>query len=296
MKCLVFGATGYLGGHLVPALQARGHEVVACSHRKGPESSRVDIGDVQTLSDLDWAVDRVFVFAGVTGTTTSFADYGAHVRGNEIGLLNILECVRLSQSRARVVFPSSRLVYKGSERPLPETAELEAKTIYAANKIGCEFFLRAYANAFGIPYTVFRVCVPYGNSQGSQYSYGTVGNFIKQAMDAGHVRLYGDGSLRRTFTHIDDLCQAVILGSAHDDFENETFNIPGEDLSLLEAAKLIAARLDADIEFAAWPSFDLAIESGSTVFDGGKMLARLPTVVTRNMAEWAESIGPRRAD
>jgi UDP-glucose 4-epimerase len=280
----------------VPALRARGHEVVACSARKGPESSRVDVGDVQTLSDLDWAVDRVFVFAGVTGTTESFTNCEAYVRGNEIGLLNILECIRLSQSRARVVFPSSRLVYKGSERPLAETAELEAKTIYAANKIGCEFFLRAYANAFGIPYTIFRVCVPNGNSQGSQYSYGTVGNFIRQAMDAGRIRLYGDGGLRRTFTHIDDLCQAVILGSTRDDFENETFNIPGEDLSLLEAAKLIAARLDADIEFAAWPSFDLAIESGSTVFDGGKMMARVPTVVTRNMAEWAESIAPGRAD
>jgi UDP-glucose 4-epimerase len=296
MKCLVFGATGYLGGHLVPALQARGHEVVAYSLRKGPESSRVDIGDFQKLSNLDWAVDRVFVFAGVTGTTASFTHCEAYVRGNEIGLLNILECMRLSRSRARVVLPSSRLVYKGSERPLRETAELEARTVYAANKIGCEFFLRAYANAFGIPYTVFRVCVPYGNSQGDQYSYGTVGNFIKQAMDAGRVRLYGDGGLRRTFTHIDDLCQAVILGSTRDDFENETFNVPGEDLSLLEAARLVAARLNADIEFAAWPSFDLAIESGSTVFDGGKMLARLPSVVTRSMAEWAESIAPRRAD
>jgi UDP-glucose 4-epimerase len=296
MKCLVVGAAGYLGRHLTSALRAHGHEVVECPMHEDPQSRRVDVGDLRTLSGLDWEVDLIFVFAGVTGTSASFTDYEAYVRSNEIGLLNILECIRRSQSRARVIFPSSRLVYKGSERPLPETAELEAKTVYAATKIGCEYFLRAYANAFGIPYTVFRVCVPYGNSHGGEYSYGTVGNFIRQAMEDGRIRLFGDGGQRRTFTHVDDLCQAVILGSMRDDFENETFNVPGEDLSLFEAAGLVAAQLDADIEFVAWPSFDLAIESGSTVFDGGKLLARLPGVVKRSMTEWANSIAPHIAD
>jgi len=290
MKCLVFGATGYLGGHLVPALQARGHEVVACPANQGTDSSRVDISDLQMLSQLDWSVDRVFLFAGKTGTTASFANAQAYVRSNEMGMLNVLECMRQAGSRARVIFPSSRLVYQGSEHPLPETAILEARTVYAANKIGCEFLLQAYAHAYDIPYTVFRVCVPYGNSQGGQYSYGTVGNFIKQATDARRIRLYGDGGLRRSFTHVDDLCRAVILGSEHEDFQNQVFNVPGEDLSLLEAARLIAERLKARIEFVDWPPFDKAIESGSTVFDGSRMLSLFPTLLRQTVAHWADSI------
>lgn len=292
MKCLIFGANGYIGRHLLPALRAQGHEVVVHGHEGDHELRRPDITDAHTLSSVDWAVDRVFLFAGVTGTSASFQNFETYVRGNEIGLLNVLESIRQSEHRPRVVFPSSRLVYKGSDVPLHETAALEAKTVYAANKIACEMYLRAYANAFGIPHTIFRVCVPYGNSRGDQYSFGTIGNFISQAIKTGRIRLYGDGSVRRSFTHIDDLCRLVIQGSIHSGFENETFNIPGENFSLLDAAKLIATRLNAVTETTAWPALDLRIESGSTVFDGTKMLTLLPTSMSENLAEWATTIAP----
>jgi UDP-glucose 4-epimerase len=294
MKCLVLGAGGYLGSHLVQALNSDGHEVRAVS-RSGQGGPAVDVCDLPGLQALDWAVDVVCMFAGVTGTTASFSQYPRFVNGNQIGLLNVLECIRQSGHRPRVVFPSTRLVYQGSELPLPETATMEARTVYAASKIACELHLQAYAQAFDIPYTVFRVCVPYGNSLGGRYSYGTVGNFIQQALDGGRIRLYGDGSLRRTFTHVDDLCRAIVLGSARQDFANQVFNIPGEDLSLLQAAQGIADRLQARIELAPWPAFDERIESGSTVFDGTKLLARLPSTVQRTMGEWVQAIPPRPA-
>jgi UDP-glucose 4-epimerase len=292
MKCLLLGAAGYLGRHLAQALSADGHAVdaVARSSRTG---QALDVEDLASLQALDWAVDTVFMFAGVTGTAASFTEYPNFITGNQIGLLNVLECIRLSGHRPRLVFPSTRLVYKGSAQPLSEAAALEARTVYAASKIACELHLQAYANAFGIPYTVFRICVPYGNVLGGRYSYGTVGNFIQQAFDNGCIRLYGDGSLRRSFTHVDDICRAVVLGSLHQDFENGVFNIPGEDLSLLQAAQLIAAQLHADIELAPWPVFDQRIESGSTVFDGAKLLARLPMAASRAIADWVQSIPPR---
>jgi len=295
MKCLVIGAGGYLGRHLAPTLEAAGHEVaaVARSGQNGRSGLVADVGDLKSLQALDWNVDRVFMFAGVTGTTASFTDYQTFVVGNQIGLLNVLDCIRQSGHRPRVVFPSTRLVYKGSAQPLPETAGLQALTVYAASKIACELHLQSYAQAFGIAYTVFRICVPYGNAQGGRYSYGTVGNFIQQAFDTGRIRLYGDGSLRRTFTHVDDICRAIVLGSVREDFENDVFNIPGEDLSLLQAAGLIATQLQASIEMVPWPDFDLSIESGSTVFDDTKLSARLPSPTQRKMSEWVTSISPQ---
>lgn len=290
MKVIVLGDSGYIGRHLVPALRSVGHEVVVFPGRHAVTGDRIDISDRRTLEAVDWDVDRVFLFAGKTGTMASFADFEAFVQGNELGLLNVLESIRQTSHRPRVIFPSSRLVYKGSDRPLPETAELEAKTVYAANKMACEHYLRAYSNAFEIPYTVLRICVPYGNTASEHYSVGTLGNFIKQAGDKGSIRLYGGGGLRRTFTHVDDICRAAVLGAALDSFENETFNVPGEDLSLREAAELVAARMGASVESADWPALDLRIESGSTVFDGSKLLARLPDVLTRRMAEWTEGI------
>ena len=295
MKSLVLGASGYLGRHLAAALRADGHDVVAYASPRAAAGPRLDIGDRPGVDALDWNVDVVFLMAGATGTTASFTDFERFVRGNQIGVLNVLESLRRSERRPRVVFPSTRLVYAGSDRPLAETAPLRPRTVYAASKIGGEHYLQAYADAFGVPYTVFRIGVPYGNAQGERYAYGTVGNFIQQAVDTGCIRLYGNGSLRRSFTHVEDLCRAIVCGCTREDFANEVFNMPGEDLSLLEAAQLIARRLDATIEFAPWPAFDRRVESGSTVFDGRKLLSRLPDLLTHRMADWVDSIGPHHA-
>lgn len=289
MKCLVIGAGGYLGSHLARALSAAGHDVTTATRSGRSGSPAVDVCDALSVRALDWNVDAVFMFAGVTGTAASFTTFREFIDGNQLGLLNVLDGIRQSGHRPRVVFPSTRLVYKGADHPLSEGAEQQARTVYAASKIACELLLQAYANAFAIPYTVFRICVPYGNKLGGRTSYGTVGNFIQQALGMGRIRLYGDGSLRRTFTHIDDICGAIVLGSAREDFANEVFNIPGEDLSLLQAAQLIAKQHQASVELAPWPEFDLRIESGSTVFDGAKLLARLPTVLQSTMGEWVRS-------
>lgn len=293
MKCMVLGADGYLGWHLVQGLQAGGHEVMALS-RRGTTNRPVDVCDAQVLSALDWQVDAVFMMAGATGTCASFANHEQFVKSNETGLLNVLECIRRSDHRPRVVFPSTRLVYKGSVQPLAETDELRPLTVYATSKIACELHLQSYSHAFDVPYTVFRIGVPYGNARGDRYSFGTLGSFIQQAVDGGCIRLYGDGSQRRTFTHVNDVCAAMMQGAVLDDFANAVFNVPGDDLSLLDAARCIAAHLGARVEPSPWPPFDLRIESGSTVFDGSKLRSRLPVFATRSMAEWAASIAARR--
>ena len=289
MKCILFGAGGYIGRHLKAAMRTAGHVVMA--HGATPQD-RVDLSDAHALAALDWDVDCVLLFAGVTGTLASFARFGQFVTGNELALLNVLEAIRATPYRPRVIFPSSRLVYRGSDQALKESDELDAKTVYAANKIACEFQLRAYANAFDVPHTIFRICVPFGNSLGGQYSYGTLGNFIQQATQKRCITLYGDGSLRRTFTHIDDVCDMVILGASRQDVVNETFNLPGDDLSLLEAARCVAERLGANVQTCEWPVMDRRVESGSTAFDGGKWIARTGLAPSRSLSLWAFSIVP----
>lgn len=290
MKCLVIGGAGYIGRHLVAALRAAGHETLMYAPGEAGDPIRKDIADPSALDEVDWAVDTVFLFAGVTGTTDSFNKFDKYLRGNEQGLLNVLDRIRHSGHRPRLVFPSSRLVYKGADHALTETATLEAKTVYAANKIACEHYLQAYANAFDIPYTIFRICVPYGNLISDQYSFGTVGNFISQAKQNGSIRLYGGGDVRRTFTHVGDLCRLMAQGAHAAACRNQTLNIPGSDLSLREAAQLIAERFGATVEGVAWPDFDLRIESGSTVFDGSRLLALLETDLAHGFADWAKSI------
>jgi len=285
MKCIVFGASGYLGSHIIDSLVSQGHDVNIPLKKDG---NRLDLTKLNSLDEVDWNVDIIYMFAGVTGTHTSFEQFEKFLLGNELSLLNVLNSIKLSSWRPRVVFPSSRLIYHGSEKKLLEADLQQSNTLYAANKIACEHFLHSYAKVFDIPYTIFRICVPYANLLGEQYSFGTVGNLIMQAKNNGRICLYGGGHIRRTFTHIHDLIEIILSASLHPMTINQTYNIPGEDLSLYEAASIIAdARKGITVESIDWPEFDSRIESGSTVFDGKKLSDTIDLPTLHRFKDWA---------
>ena len=298
-KSLVFGADGYLGRHLVHGLLDDAHAVsafgLAAEAPAGGIDYRVaDIAERASLDGVDWDVDTVFMFAGLTGTYDGFLNAEQFVRVNEIGLLHVLDAIRASGFKPRVVFPSTRLVYRGSDAPLREEDACEPKTIYAVNKLACEHLLRAYSTSFDIDHTIYRICVPYGNLIGTAYSYGTVGAFIRQASENGVIRLYGDGALRRTFTHVEDVCAQILRSCGAESTRNQTFNTAGEALSLRAVAEAIAARYGATLAYAPWPDKDWRIESGHTVFDAGKLQAACALAPAHTIAHWLEGIDPSR--
>lgn len=285
------GANGYLGLHLANYLLSKGilvdcYDYHVRDNMTSIVCNAIDINDTDLLSKIDWNVDAVFHFAGLTGTHASFDKYLDYVKVNEIGLLNVLNAIKNSGSKPRFILPSTRLVYKGNEAPLKEDSPKEAKTIYAANKIAGELMIEAFSNTFGMDYTIFRICVPYGNKFGSSYSYGTIGFFINQSREKGVIRLFGDGELRRTFTHVDDLCRQFFFVSQLDASRNQTFNTAGETFSLKDVASLIARKYDASLEFVQWPEKDLKIESGHTVFDFKKIESLMNTPSEYGLVSW----------
>lgn len=292
-KALVLGANGYLGRHLSHYLAKAGCSVRACDiqiESVGPEVaeeySQVDVTNLDSLRSIDWDVDYVFVFAGMTGTHAGFQHFNRFVHVNELGLLNVLTAIVESGRKPRVIFPSTRLVYEGSELPLREDAPKQPRTIYAINKLACEHILESYRQAFDLPFIVFRICVPYGNNVGGGYSYGLTGAFIKQAQENSIITLYGDGSLRRTLSHVEDICQDIIGLTADPRGAGEIFNVPGETFSLREVATLIATRYDARIAYLEWPAKDLKIESGHTVFDGSKLRTLFSPSTQQRFESW----------
>lgn len=273
MKVAVIGGNGYIGKHLCFHLQKRGIDLSVYDVQDEERSNykMIDITNPESVATIGLNIDYIFMFAGLTGTYIGFDKYQVYNSINEIGLLNLLDAVRKSPYRPKVVFPSTRLVYKGFNRPLKEVDEKETKTIYAVNKIACEGILQAYNQSFDIPYTIFRICVPYGNLLSNDYSFGTVGSFIKQCKAGNHITLYGGGSIKRTFTHIEDLCNQVVQGAINEGSNSEIYNIGGETLSLRDAAKLIAHKFGKNVVTVPWPEKDLRMESYHTYFDDTKI-------------------------
>ncbi|MCP4215490.1 MAG: NAD(P)-dependent oxidoreductase, partial [bacterium] len=162
-KIIIIGANGYIGRHLAKLLQGNCADLKLYDLQPQPASgptapgsgstdpeaapfyAPLDILDKNTLAGIDWDVNAVFMMAGLTGTSAGFTQYETFINSNEIGLLNVLDQLRKNNSKARVVFPSSRLVYKGQkDRLLKEEDEKEFKTVYALNKFACENYLKMY--------------------------------------------------------------------------------------------------------------------------------------------------------
>lgn len=255
-----------------------------------PYYKKINITDPLSVAEIDFNVDYIFMFAGITGTFVGFDQYKAFNSINEIGILNLLDAIRKSEYRPKIVFPSTRLVYKGIDKALSEDDEKETKTIYAANKLACESYLRAYHNSFGIPYTIFRVCIPYGNLLSTDYSFGTVGFFIRQAKNGKDITLYGGGDVKRTFTHIEDLCYQIVEGAFHPDSNGQTLNVGGETLSLREAAAIIAHKYGVNIVDVPWPEKDLKIESGHTYFDDTKIQSLLHLGAYKKLTDFTNDL------
>ena len=278
-KIGVIGANGYIGKHIVSYLQ-RHYDVNVDSYDivtecDSPNYHKVDLTDKESIKGLNLDIDYIFMFAGLTGTYNGFNEYEKFISINELGLLNLLDAIKNSEYRPKVIFPSTRLVYKGVDKSLKEDDLKECKTIYAANKLACEGYLQAYHDSFDIPYTIFRICLPYGNLLSTDYSFGTVGFFIRQAKAGKDITLYGGGNIKRTFTHMEDLCYQIIEGSFHHESNGQTYNVGGETLSLHDAAEIIAAKYGTKVTEIPWPERDLRIESSHTYFDDTKIRSLL---------------------
>ena len=292
IKVAIIGSNGYIGRHLYAYLE-RYDTVIDCydvGESYHPNYIKVDLTNRASVDKINLNVDYVFMFAGLTGTYNGFDKYDSFVEINEIGLLNLLDAIRMSEYRPKVIFPSTRLVYKGYDKPLKEVDEKETKTIYAANKLACEGYLQAYHDSFDIPYTIFRICLPYGNLLSSDYSFGTVGFFIKQAKAGNNITLYGGGTIKRTFTHMEDLCYQIVEGAFHSESNGQIYNVGGETLSLHDAAEIIAKKYGTNVIAVPWPEKDLKIESNHTYFDDGKIKSLLNMRAYKKLVDFTNDL------
>lgn len=293
MKIAVIGACGYIGKHIVWYLKnnydiiAETYDVVDCDQ---PNYTKIDLTDKESVKKINLKVDYIFNFAGITGTYAGFNAYEKYVNINEVGLLNLLNAIRNSDYLPKLIYPSTRLVYKGIDKPLKEEDDKETKTLYAVNKLACEGLLQAYKVSFDIPYSVFRICIPYGNLFANDYSFGTVGFFIKQAKAGKDITLYDGGNIKRTFTHMEDLCHQLIEGAFAIESNGEIYNIGGETHSLREAAEIIARKFGTNVIDIPWPERDLRIESGHTYFDDTKIQKLLNLTPYKSLAEFSKDI------
>jgi len=290
-RVTIIGANSFIARNLIVSIDKADNELFlydrdTCHLDNKDDYFKVDLLNIQDVENINFDCDIIFLFTGKTGTSRGFDDYDSFIDINERILLNILTVYRNKKSKSKIIFPSTRLVYKGSDSLLNEDSEKEFKTIYAINKYSCENYLKLYNHTFNIQFCILRICVPYGSIIKGASSYGTLDFFVRTAKEGKIINIYGDGCQKRTFTHIDDLCNIMWLTAINDKCKNDAYNIGGQALSIYEVASKTAQLYSVNVNSTEWPELDLKIESGNTVFDSSKLDKILQYEYKHNFNDW----------
>jgi UDP-glucuronate 4-epimerase len=226
---LVTGAAGFIGFHLAKRLLAEGWMVYGIDNlnayydprlkearltelakSSGFRFERCDLADRSLVANL-FAKHRfayVVHLAAQAGVAHSAVDPSAYVDSNLVGFANILEGCRHAQSR-HLVYASSSSVYGANRRmPLRITDRVdEPLSLYGATKKANELMAHAYAHLFGVPATGLRFFTVYGPWGRPDMA---VWLFTEAILDGRPVRLFNSGHMRRDFTYVDDVVEAVL--------------------------------------------------------------------------------------
>jgi UDP-glucuronate 4-epimerase len=139
----------------------------------------------------------------------SFADPARYARVNVEGTATVLEAARAA-GIARVVLASSSSVY-GNSTPLPAREDAPAivpESPYAASKRGAELVARAICRKTpGLACAALRFFTVYGPRQRPEMA---ITLFARAVLAGAPITVFGDGSMRRDFTHVDDIVRGVL--------------------------------------------------------------------------------------
>jgi GDP-4-dehydro-6-deoxy-D-mannose reductase len=183
---LVTGAGGFAGSHLVDALVADGVSVVAW-HRPGslpgPQTAvrweSVDILDRDGVARALMAATPRIIFhcAGAAHVGSSWQNSLTPLETNVLGTHHVLDGIRRTGLRSRVVVTGSALVYRSSTAALSEDSPLAPSSPYGLSKLAQEMAALRAAERDGLPIVVARPFNHAGPRQNPSYA---TANFARQ--------------------------------------------------------------------------------------------------------------------
>ena len=228
MKFLVTGAAGFIGFHTCKRLLNAGHEVVGLDNMndyydvnlkqarldllKSPlfRFHKIDLADRDGVAQLfaNEKFNRVIPLAAQAGVLYSLENPFAYADSNLIGYLNILEGCRHNQVE-HLLYASSSSVY-GLNRKMPFSTDDSVDhpvSLYAATKKANELMAHTYSHLYGIPTTglrFFTVYGPWGRPDMALFK------FTKAMLEGKSIDVYNYGKMKRDFTYIDDIVEAIV--------------------------------------------------------------------------------------
>jgi UDP-glucuronate 4-epimerase len=271
MKILVTGGAGFIGSHLIERLVAQPGTSIVCldnfNNYYDPALKRANVRGFSqdsaitviegSFCDIE-AMRRLFFehrpthivhLGAYAGVRPSVVDPFIYQEANVRGTLVLLEMARQFPVE-RFAFTSSSTVYgRGAAIPFREDAPLgPPMSPYGATKRAAELLGLTYLDLHRVPVVCLRPFSVYGPRLRPDLAM----TIFTRAIALGEtMQLFGDGSIRRDFTHVSDICDGIVASLTADHVVGECINLGHSEpieikqlIAMLETALGRTARID----------------------------------------------------
>jgi UDP-glucose 4-epimerase len=269
-KALVTGGAGFIGSHVADLFLEKRYEVdivddLSTGKRQNlPGKARFyEIGVNSTdFADLvrKGRYDVIAHLAGQIDVRKSVADSINDATINILGTLNLMETLRRSDLKSRVIFTSTGGVLYGDFNTPPnlETFPKDPESPYAISKLSVELYLAYYGRVHGQEAVALRFGNVYGPRQNPHGEAGVVAIFCGRILNNRPLTIFGDGLQTRDYVYVGDVARAVWLAATKPlpdkgRMDARAFNIgTGIGTSVIDIAKKLqaAAGSNVPVEFA----------------------------------------------
>lgn len=256
-KILITGVAGFIGSNLADRLLKEGYEVIGIDNlaygvkEQIPEGVKFHKMDIRSsdIYPIFAGVDTVFHMAAKNSIIDCQNDPIETADINVTGTVKVFAAAVAAKVR-KVIYAESSAIYEGSKKlPTPEEDE-HPQSFYASSKMATKYFADSFERFHGIKTTALRYFNVYGPRQDYRRTVPPVFSaFIIKLLRGERPVIYGDGSKRRDFIHVDDINDFHLLAMNDDRINGHVYNLgTGKNVSIMEIFKIIKDLLGSNIE------------------------------------------------
>jgi len=224
---VVTGGAGFIGSSLVRSLLAQGANVHVIDNLSSGTLDNLeevanqinvheyDISDYDRIAPVIAGAHRVFHLAAVASVPKSIHEPVISHNTNVNGTFNVLRAASAGKV-GRVLFAASSAAY-GDSAELPKTEAMlpRPKSPYASQKVLGEYYMKNFAECFGVETVSLRFFNVFGPRQDPTSPYsGVLSIFMSCLLEKRCPTIFGDGGHSRDFIFVQDIVNLLLQASA----------------------------------------------------------------------------------